>query len=119
MQDATGILREVNLEEGKPVVETAIRRLTFEIHHSRRLNAAVLKIIHGYGSKGTGGKIRIAARRYLQSLVSRGEIRGMIPGEQFSIFDETTRRAFLSCDTLRQDRDLERHNNGVTFILLK
>ena len=113
-----GGLREVNLELGKPIVEKAIGRLTFEIHHSRKMGVSVLKIIHGYGSSGTGGKIRLAARRHLLSMQSRGEIKGMIPGEQFSIFDETTRRAFLSCDMLRQDRDLERHNNGVTFILL-
>ncbi len=114
----SGDLREVNLEIGKPIVDVAIRRLTFEIHHSRRLGVSVLKIIHGYGSTGTGGKIRVAARRYLMSLEARGEIKGIIPGEVFSIFDETTRQAFLICDALRQDRDLERHNNGVTFILL-
>ncbi|MDD4509739.1 MAG: hypothetical protein PHY23_02290 [Oscillospiraceae bacterium] len=113
-----GDLREVNLELGKPVVDAAIRRLTVEIYYSRQLGVSVLKIIHGYGSTGTGGKIRIAARRYLMSLESRGEVKGIIPGERFSIFDETTRRAFLSCDALRKDRDLERHNNGVTFILL-
>ena len=49
----------------------------------------------------------------------QGEIGGFIPGEEFSIFQEDTRRAFLRCDELRRDRDLERHNNGVTFILLK
>ena len=31
---------------------------------------------------------------------------------------ESTRRAFLRCGELRQDHDLDRYNNGVTFILL-
>ena len=79
----------------------------------------MLKIIHGYGSSGTGGKIRLEARKYLARLSAKGEIGGFIPGEEFSIFQEDTRRAFLRCDELRRDRDLERHNNGVTFILLK
>lgn len=113
-----GGLREVNLELGRPVVDKALSRLKLELRSSRKMGVSVLKIIHGYGSSGTGGKIRLATRRYLSSLQSRGEIKGLIPGEQFSIFDETTRRAFLSCDALRQDHDLERHNNGVTFILL-
>ena len=56
------LLREVNLEAGKPIVDQAIRRLTFEISHSRSLGCSVLKIIHGYGSSGTGGRIRTEIR---------------------------------------------------------
>ena len=111
-------LREVNLELGMPTVDQAIKRLTFEIHHSRGMGCTVLKIIHGYGSSGTGGKIRTAARKYLTQLKSRGEIRDFIPGEAFSIFEEATRRAFAGCDDLRRDRDLDRYNNGVTLIVL-
>ena len=111
--------REVNLELGYPTVDAAIRRLTFELHHSRKdLGCRVLKIIHGYGSSGSGGRIRTEARRYLERLKQRGEIADYIPGERFSIFDESSRKAFALCDELRRDRDLERHNNGVTFILL-
>ncbi len=110
--------REVNLEQGKPFVDEAIRRLTCELGHSRKLGVKVLKIIHGYGSSGTGGRIRVEARRYLDRLKQRGEIRAYIPGETFSIFQEETRMAFQVCDALRRDRDLDRHNNGVTFIVL-
>ena len=111
-------LREINLEEGMPYVDVAIKRLTFEIKQSQRMKIGVMKIIHGYGSSGTGGRIRVESRSYLERLKKRGEIRGFVPGERFSIFDEETRQAFLQCNDLRKDRDLERHNNGVTFILL-
>lgn len=114
----TGLLRKINLEIGMPFVEEAMKRLTFEIKQSQRMGATVLKIIHGYGSSGTGGKIRIEARKYLARLKDRQEILSYIPGEAFSIFEEDTRQAFLLCDELRKDHDLERHNNGVTFILL-
>ena len=113
-----GKLREINLEEGLPTVDAAVRRLTFELGQSRRMGVAVLKLIHGYGSSGAGGRIRVEVRSYLDRLARRREIRGYITGEAFSIFDEATRAAFLVCGELRQDRDLERHNNGVTFILL-
>lgn len=113
-----GGLREVNLELGMPRTDAAIRRLTFELHQSRRMGCAALKIIHGYGSSGTGGRIRVEARQYLTRLKAKREIRDFIPGEAFSIFDEATRSAFSVCGELRQDRDLERRNNGVTFILL-
>ena len=111
-------LREVNLELGMPYAADAVRRLTFEVHHSKSLGCTVLKIIHGYGSSGKGGKIRIAARERLDFLRRKGEIRDYIPGERFTIFDESTRKAFQACPELRKDRDLERSNNGVTFILL-
>jgi hypothetical protein len=113
-----GELREINLEAGMPQVSDALRRLTFEIHHSKTLGYSAIKLIHGYGSSGKGGKIRIAARERLEFLFQKREIRGYICGEDFSIFDEDTRLAFQDCNALRKDRDLERHNNGVTFVIL-
>lgn len=111
-------LREVNLEAGMPIVDAAIKRLTMELKTSHRQGLAVVKVIHGYGSTGKGGRIRTETRRYLEVLQKKGDIAGFITGEKFSIFEEATRQAFLRCPDLRQDRDLERHNNGVTFILL-
>ncbi len=111
-------LRTVDLELGMPRAADAVRRLTFEVHHSKELQCTVLKIIHGYGSSGKGGAIRVAARERLDFLQRKHVIRDYIPGERFSIFDEPTRKAFLVCPELRRDRDLERHNNGVTFIIL-
>lgn len=111
-------LREVNLELGKPFVDEAIRRLTFELNQSKRMGIKVLKIIHGYGSTGTGGKIRVEARRYLERVRNKGEIEAFVLGEKFSIFDEASRKALQLCPDLRQDRDLDRYNNGVTFIIL-
>ena len=73
-------LREVNLEQGMPYVADAVKRLTFEVHHSKSMGCTVLKIIHGYGSSGKGGKIRIAARERLDFLQKKNEIRGYITG---------------------------------------
>ena len=112
-----GQLRELNLEIGMPAAADAVRRLTFEVHNSKALGFRALKIIHGYGSSGKGGKIRVAARQRLSFLQAKNELAFFIPGEQFSIFDEATRKAFTLCPELRKDRDLERSNNGVTFIL--
>ena len=111
-------LREVNLELGMPYVDQAIKRLTFEIHQSKRMRCAALKIIHGYGSHGTGGKIRTESRRYLEGLRYRGEIKDFIRGEDFSIFNPATLKAFSLCGELRKDSDLERGNNGITIIVL-
>ena len=42
-------LREINLEQGMPYASDAVRRLTFEVHHSKDLGCAALKIIHEIG----------------------------------------------------------------------
>ena len=102
-----------------PTVDQAIRRLTFELRMGRTTDLRVLKIIHGYGSSGTGGRLRVELRRYLDDQVRRGLIKRYVMGEKFSIFDEGTRELLQACGALRADRDLERFNNGVTFILLK
>lgn len=111
-------LREVNLERGMPTVQAALSQLALELRRSRSMGCTALKIIHGYGSSGKGGKIRVQARAYLKRSAGAGQIRGYIPGEEFSIFNSATLEAFRRCGTLRRDPDLERHNNGVTIILL-
>lgn len=101
-----------------PYADQAIRRLTYELNAAKRLGTSGFKIIHGYGSSGTGGKLRRALRAYLQRQKGAGKVRMVIEGERLSIFDEETRRAFALCPELRGDSDLERHNNGITVIIL-
>jgi hypothetical protein len=54
------LLRTVNLEEGLPSVEQARTRLVSEITSARSAGTRLLKVIHGYGSSGVGGDLRIA-----------------------------------------------------------
>lgn len=112
-----GDLREVNIKQNMPTVQEAFSRLDTAIRSSRQLGYGAVKIIHGYGSSGRGGKIRLAVRRRLAEMKQKRQIRDFIPGESFSIFEEATRQAFLRCDDLRRDHDLDRHNNGVTIII--
>lgn len=114
----SGYLQEVNVKSDMPTADLAVRRVTYAIANGKTMGAAAVKIIHGYGSTGKGGKIRTETRRYLEGQKRRGLIRDYIPGEQFSIFDAATRDAFLRCDDLRRDRDLDASNNGVTIIVL-
>ena len=113
-----GILREVNIKSDLPTVNDAIRRVTYNIKNAGALGVTAIKLIHGYGSTGKGGAIRAETRKYLERQKVRGQIKDYIKGEDFSIFDETTRNAFSVCDILRQDGDIERHNNGITIVIL-
>jgi len=113
-----GILREVNIKAGLPTVDEAIRKITYNIKNAGPMGVSAIKLIHGYGSSGKGGGIRVESRKYLDRQKTRGQIKGYITGENFSIFDEETRKAFGICDDLRRDSDLERHNNGITIVIL-
>ena len=114
-----GSLREINIKSDMPTVDDAIRRITYNIRNARAFGISAIKFIHGYGASGKGGAIRTEARKYLDRQAAQGYIEYYIKGEDFSIFDENTRSAFAVCDDLRRDSDLERHNNGITIVILK
>jgi ABC-type multidrug transport system ATPase subunit len=85
---------------------------------ARRQKTAFLKVIHGYGSSGTGGEIRIAAQKRLHELKEAGQIRGCIFGEDWSKSDSTTWQLLQVHPELKSDSDLGRRNQGITVVLL-
>jgi len=107
-----------DIKSDRPSAAQAPRRVDMALTMGRMTGAAAVKLIHGYGSTGQGGAIRTQSRRYLGELKARGKIKACIPGEDFSIFNGDTRAALQACPALRQDRDLDRQNNGITIILL-
>ena len=111
-------LKEVNIKYDMPTASDAVKRVTYNIRNGKAWGCGAIKFIHGYGSTGKGGRIRTEVRRYLEDQKRRGYIRDYIPGENLSIFDEATRQAFAFCDELRRDPDMERHNNGITVVVL-
>ena len=110
--------RMVNLELNMPSVREATRRVEAEVRMARGHKIRLLKLVHGDGSTGAGGKLRPAVRRELDRLQKLGYVKYYIPGEALSIFDENTRRAMNLCGELRGDPDIDRHNNGVTLVVL-
>ena len=58
-----GYLKEVNIKSDMPTVAEAEKRLEAAISSGKKLGSGAVKIIHGYGSGGKGGKIRIAVRK--------------------------------------------------------
>lgn len=112
-------VREINLEIGQPAVAEALDRLRMELRLSKKRGYAAVKLIHGFGSSGTGGKIRVAVRKELTAMQKRGEVALVIPGERLTIFEEDTRTLLQICPMFRKDCDLERHNNGITVVVIK
>jgi hypothetical protein len=108
----------INLEAGMPLVHEALARLERELALARRDGHTVIKLIHGYGSSGAGGDIRIAVQKRLWELREHGSIRACIFGEEWSASDETTWSLLKLHPALKLDRDLGKHNAGITIAVL-
>ena len=101
-----------------PSVQEALQRLDRAIALARQERHSLLKVVHGYGSTGTGGDIRIAVQRQLHELSEGGQIRGCIFGEDWSKTDDATWRLLQKESALKSDPDLGRRNQGITIVLL-
>ena len=108
----------VNLEEGMPLVDEAIVRLRIGLQEMRAGQIRTVKLIHGYGSTGRGGKICIGVRTELAAMKRKKLIRDFIPGEDFGPTDAATRSLTDQNRTVTRDADFGRMNHGITIVIL-
>src|SRR5512147_1669285 len=102
----------VNLEQGFPTREQACKRLDEALQRSKKAGTPALKIIHGYGSSGTGGVLRFAIRSHLRQRKEAGEIQAFVPGESWSQFDKYSKQLLKQVPESLLDSDLGRNNKG-------
>lgn len=96
----------------------ALQRLDRELALARNENTTLMKLVHGYGSTGAGGDIRVAMQKRLLEMVHNGEIRSCIFGENWSKSDDAAWKLLRSYPELKSDSDLGRRNQGITIVLL-
>jgi hypothetical protein len=101
-----------------PLVREALERLDRELALAHQEKAKLLKLVHGYGSSGSGGEIRIAVQKRLLELAQNGQIRGCIFGENWSKTDDIAWKLLQSHPELKSDSDIGRNNRGITIVLL-
>src|ERR1700686_2346088 len=111
-------MKTVNLKSDMPQIHEALLRLERELVTARQEKAKLLKLIHGYGSTGEGGDIRIAVQKRLVEMTQSGQIRGCIFGENWSKSDEVVWSLLQSHSELKADSDLGRRNRGITIVVL-
>jgi hypothetical protein len=110
-------IKTINLKADMPSVQDALGRLQREIAPPRMQKQAFLKIVHGYGSSGVGGDIRIAVQKRLREMLEAGEIRGCIFGEDWSKSCDQVWRLLQAKPELKDDPDLGRGNRGITIVI--
>jgi hypothetical protein len=108
----------VNVKSDMPQVHVALTRLEQEIRQAQQNGTALLKIVHGYGSSGAGGDIRIAVQKRLMEMREGGQIRACIFGEHWSKSDEQTWELLRTLPELKKDVDLGRRNLGITVVMV-
>ncbi len=111
-------LRTINLESGLPSLDEARRKLLAEMDKARREGVKLLKVVHGYGSSGAGGKLCAGIRKSLRLRVKEGKAVTVVPGERFSSDANESRELVKRYPALRGDRDFNRMNLGVTIVEL-
>lgn len=111
-------IKTVILKEGMPSVEQARARLHSEIQIAQQSGLKVLKIVHGYGSTGVGGDLRIALQSTLRQMIDQRQIRDCIYGENWRTSDERSWELLKRLPELKTESDLGRGNRGITLIVL-
>jgi len=111
-------IRTMDLKSDMPSVSEALQRLELGLANAHRQRASLLKVIHGYGSSGVGGDIRIAVQKRLRDLCDAGEIRACIFGEDWGKSDEVTWKLVRDRPEVKNDPDLGRRNRGITVVVL-
>ena len=107
----------MNLEEDHPTVNVGLLRLDRAVVTARSEGIGFLKLIHGYGSKGVGGRLKLEAMKALERYKRGGLIKDFIPGEHFRVSNEITWELLKRAPELKQDRDLGMNNRGITVVL--
>lgn len=116
---AVSQVRTVNIEAGFPCLEEARRQVLGEIRRAKQTGVRVLKVIHGYGSSGAGGTLCVGLRKSFGLRRKEGVILDFIPGESFTIFNNTVLLLLEAVPSLRGDPDLDATNEGVTVLWLR
>jgi len=113
------LVRTINVEADLPSLDEARRRVMEAIRDARRSGVRALKIIHGYGSSGKGGKLNVGLRKSFALRKKEKVIKDFIPGEDFSIFEDRVLELLEAIPALRADSDLNSTNEGITIVWIK
>lgn len=109
-------ITEINLEEGMPTCDEAMDKLKTSLKLAKQSKYKCAIVIHGYGSSGKGGAIRLKARQWLNAQVRNGSLKAVVNGEDFDVLNAKARELRGRFPELEQL--LRVINHGVTVVEL-
>lgn len=112
-------IKTINLEYGNPTVDEARRHLHNELRKTEN-SKMTLRLIHGYGSSGKGGAIRIALVKTLNKLLREKKIKcysmGLDHQMSFSQIKSILGSNTSSGNEIARKVKGDLDNPGITFI---
>ena len=111
-------IKIIDLEHGMPKVEEARLRMQHELQTAKKQGYIAVKLIHGYGSSGVGGSLRLELQKELQRLAGSGNVKCFIAGEEWRISDEATWPLLQRYPEWKKDSDLGKNNRGISIVVL-
>jgi hypothetical protein len=111
-------VRTVNIKTGLPTVEDGLAKLESELRRARQDGVMVMRVIHGYGSGGTGGGLRAACRPALKREIRTGRVKRVLEGENYSKSTNAGREWMRRCPALKSSIRTDAGNPGITFVEL-
>lgn len=110
------IVLEIDLEAGRPAADTAVINMKNSLMACPRRGIRAALLIHGYGSSGVGGAIRLAVRGALADGSLSTVVRDFVPGEQWHW---RKRELLAQCPALARYERRIANNEGITVVLLR
>lgn len=105
------------IKDGMPTVEEARAKLITAVRDAPRKGFKAMKLVHGYGSSGTGGKLKNALRASLRKRRKEGKIAGFVGGEKWHVSETDAQNLLALCPQLERDGDLNMFNEGITIVV--
>ena len=110
---------KINVESFKLTVNEALAQIESEIETLKLAGIkCVLKVIHGYGSSGSGGEIKKNLPAFLNALKANNKIEDYIENSKFGALSQKYKKYTKIFPELILDSDLRNLNPGITIIFL-
>ena len=106
---------KLNLEQGMPSVAEALRIMENALSTQKKQGGRAVILIHGYGSSGSGGKIKAAVRARLGERSLSPIVKTYVGGEAFL---SRRRELYALCGSLSRYESELKDNEGVTVVIL-
>lgn len=117
-QPKASVVKTINVKQDDLPADVAADRMETVLANARAAGTKILIVIHGYGSRGTGGSIKEAVRSRLRRLQSEHRIRGMVFGEDFGPGNDDAIQIAAAHQTLLAPHVFGAGNEGITIVSL-
>lgn len=112
-------IKTINIKSSLPSVDEARKLLNNLLIQAYNDGTRLIKIVHGYGSTGLGGKLKIAIRNSLIRRKREGLVENIIFGENFTNLNKNLDEILRKFPALKCDVDYKKKNEGITIVILE